>query len=76
MKKVLFLGLVLASMTACSGDKGKKIKEVSNMTLEDISKVAKTLTPEQMRKMGDAVGRCKVNPDAEVCNQTIKEVIK
>ncbi|MFH4355033.1 MAG: hypothetical protein WDW19_01415 [Neisseriaceae bacterium] len=76
MKKMFCLGLLVLSLAGCSGEQGKKIKEVSNMTMEEIDKVAKSLTPDQVRKIGDAVGRCRVNPDAEVCNKSIKEVIK
>ena len=46
------------------------------MTLGEIEKVTKELTPEQVQVLGDAVGRCQVNSEAGVCKKTIKEVIK
>ena len=76
MKKMLLLGLVLVSMAACHGEKGKKIKDVANMKLGDISKLAQSLTLDEAVKLGVAVSRCKANADFAVCNETIEAVIK
>lgn len=76
MNKTLILALIAFGLSACGGLQGKKIKDVNKMTLGEIEKVTKELTPEQVQVLGDAVGRCQVNSEAEICKKTIKEVIK
>ncbi|QRN41681.1 MAG: hypothetical protein GKC53_06155 [Neisseriaceae bacterium] len=76
MKKVLFLTLVTISLAACSGGKNTKIGDISKMELGEIETVTKSLTPEQARKVTQAIADCQADAVAEVCNKKIKEVIK
>ncbi|MBN3859942.1 hypothetical protein GKC56_05415 [Neisseriaceae bacterium PsAf] len=76
MKKILMLILVTASLAACSGGKNTKIEDISKMELGEIEKVTKSLTPEEAKKVTQAIADCQANAVAEVCNKTIKEIIK
>ncbi|MBN3859944.1 hypothetical protein GKC56_05425 [Neisseriaceae bacterium PsAf] len=76
MKKILFLGLLIVPLGACSGGKNLKISDVSKMNLDEMVEVTASLTPEQAQRVGQAVGQCQANPEAEICGKTIKSVIK
>ncbi|QRN41682.1 MAG: hypothetical protein GKC53_06160 [Neisseriaceae bacterium] len=76
MKKKVVLGLLLVAFTSCSGEKNLKIRDVGKMDLDGIVKVMKSLTPEQAQKLGEAVGQCQANSEAQVCDATIKKVIR
>ncbi|MCV2509637.1 MAG: hypothetical protein N4Q32_04290 [Neisseriaceae bacterium] len=76
MKKILFLVLLSGSIAACSNFENKKIRDISKMTLKETEEIMKSLTPEQVSKLGVAVGECQTNTKAEVCNKRIKDVIK